>query len=338
MHYLLPAHYKHFKERKYLGKMSAKGKKLKEATVSISTVSMLAMRPILPRTIENCLKSLAICAAHSSFLILSAQTTSTIQSSAQPEGLDTVGEVNVAATDRDSYQFQTEELPDILAIVNQKLDEQAAVDDSLLAVDPTKLTLSQDASVRVYFVSEGAGYHNTLGINTTAAGIDSGNPLLIFPDASSRNRFIAEAASNQEAGRNNNNPLAPGDFVDLGTVEAGSNLDFFLIANGAYGGGNVYTTDAALNPDGINHTVALANGDSPYLVHGFEDLFGGGDRDFNDIVFAVDIGAANVAAITATPEPALTLMLGFFGAAASWRVYRKRQCTSLSTVSQSSKN
>ncbi len=279
------------------------------------------------------LKSFTFCAALAGSLSLSAQTASTVQSSARPQGLDPIADVNIAATDRDSYQFQTEALPDILTIVNQKLDEQAAVDDSLLAIDPTKLTLSQDANVRVYFVSEGAGYHNTLGINTTGTGINSGDPVLIFPDASSRNRFIAEAASNREAGRNNSNPLAPGDFVDIGTVEAGSELDFFLIANGAYGGRNVYTTDAALNPDGINHTVALANDDSPYLILGFEDLYGGGDRDFNDIVFAVDIGAANVAAITATPEPALTLMLGLFGAAATWRVYRKRQSGSALSAS-----
>lgn len=257
--------------------------------------------------------------------MLNAQTESTIQSGARPGGLDIVDEVNIAASDRRSYQFQTSALPSIMEMVNQKLGERSSIDSSLNAVDPTKLKLNQAADVRVYFVGEGAGYHNTLGVNTTGTGLNSGDPSLIFPDASSNNDYIAEASSNREVGRNFRNPLAPGDFVDLGTIAGGSVLDFFLIANGAFGGKYVYTTDAATNPDGINHTVALAGENSPYLIIGFEDLYGGGDRDFNDLVFAVDIGAANVSAITATPEPAFTLVLGIFGAFASWRVCRKRQ-------------
>ena len=66
-----------------------------------------------------------------------------------------------------------------------------------------------------------------------------------------------------------------------------------------------------LNADGINHVVAFAYvmANSPYLIIGFEDLVGGGDRDFNDILFAVDIGIANVKDLTATPEPALALTM-----------------------------
>ena len=258
-------------------------------------------------------------------IFLNAQTESTIQSQARPAGLDIVDVVNIASSDLRSYEFQTSDLPGIMEMVNQKLDERGSIDDSLLSVDPGKLLLKQSADVRVYFVGEGAGYHNTLGINTSGSGINSGDPSLIFPDASSTNDYIAEASSNQDVGRSSSNPLAPGDFVDLGTVESGSVLDFFLIANGAFGGNYVYTTDAATNPDGINHTVALAGEDSPYLIIGFEDLYGGGDRDFNDLIFAVDIGSANVSAITATPEPAFTLVLGLFGFFASWRVYQKRQ-------------
>ncbi len=255
---------------------------------------------------------------------LSAQTPSNQQAGARPLGLEVAGPVNTAASDSKSYSFQTQDLPDILSIVNDKLGERAAIDDSLLQLDPTKLDLSHSADVRVYFVGEGAGYHNTLGINTTGTGVNQGDPELIFPDASSRNRYVDGPASDRQAGRNRSNPLAPGDFVDLGTIEGGSTLDFFLIANGAFGGSNVYTTDAAVNPDRINHTVALASDGSPYLVIGFEDLYGGGDRDFNDLVFAVDIGAANLAAITATPEPAMVMTLGLFGSAVALRIRGKR--------------
>lgn len=296
---------------------------------AINKMNSFQSNIVLNLSTSNChgrtVRILSVLLLYSLSSSLIAQTESTVQSSARPLGLDIIGPVSIAASDRDSYEFQTQELPDILTMVNQKLDERAAIDDSLLAIDPTKLTLGHQADVRVYFIGEGAGYHNTLGVNPSETGVMSGDPSLIFPDASSRNSYLEEAASNQQAGRSSSYPLAPGDFVDLGTIESGSTLDFFLIANGVYGGNNIYSTDASINPDGINHIVALAGDDSPYLIIGFEDLYGGGDRDFNDLIFAVDIGTANMATITATPEPALTLMLAILGAAASLPAFRKHK-------------
>lgn len=132
---------------------------------------------------------------------------------------------------------------------------------------------------------------------------------LIFPDASSPVRAYDPAS---EAVRSQASPLLPGDFVNLGRFDAGTRLDFFLIANGAAGGTTTYSTQSSLNPDSIGHVVAYAYGlkDSPYLILGFEDLYGGGDQDFNDLLFALDIGRVNLAALTATPEPATVLVMG----------------------------
>jgi len=58
-----------------------------------------------------------------------------------------------------------------------------------------------------------------------------------------------------------------------------------------------------LNADGIEHYVVLATPDSPYLLIGAEDLFGGGDEDYNDIVVAIDIGIANVQMLVANAVP-----------------------------------
>jgi hypothetical protein len=60
-----------------------------------------------------------------------------------------------------------------------------------------------------------------------------------------------------------------------------------------------------------------------HLIIGFEDLLGGGDRDFNDLLFAVDIGAINIAALTASPEPAIWLTLGCFLGTGLWIQRRK---------------
>jgi hypothetical protein len=69
-----------------------------------------------------------------------------------------------------------------------------------------------------------------------------------------------------------------------------------VIANGANGGKTSFSTQRSENLDGINHVVSFAYTvkDSPYLILGFEDLLGGGDRDFNDVLFAVVIALAAI--------------------------------------------
>ena len=185
--------------------------------------------------------------------------------------------IQLAGGDERSSEFQSQDLPGISRYVNQTLGERSQVDDSTMLLDTTLLKLQNASDVRVYFVGEGAGYHNTLGLSTTGQTL-TGDAGLLFPDAS-----VASS-------RRSNYPVKAGDYVNAGEYNAGTALDFFLIANGAYGGKNTYWSGETANPDGINHMVALAVPESPYLIIGFEDLYGGGDRDFNDLVFAVDIG------------------------------------------------
>lgn len=239
---------------------------------------------------------------------VAAQTPSPVQSPARPFGLDIVAPVMAAGSDADAASFQQSVLPGLNAFLQQSLGERSKVDDSRMLLDPNSLDLRNDSDVRVYFVGEGAGYRNTLGFNTSGGGATAGDPQLIFPDGSSP---VSTYDPAKTATRTNGTPLLPGDFVDLGRMAAGTMLDFFLIANGVSGGKTVFSTDKSVNADGINHVVAFAYvmANSPFLIIGFEDLWGGGDRDFNDILFAVDIGVANVKALTSTPEPALALTL-----------------------------
>lgn len=233
------------------------------------------------------------------------------QSPARPFGLDIAGPVYQAGSDSASAGFQENALPGLQDFINQRLGERQSLDAvGGFALDPTSLQLQTESDVRVYFVSEGAGYHNTLGFNSSGVGVSEGDPLLIFPDGSSYD-------SNTQAGdatlgnRDTNYPLLPGDFADLGSFEVGTSLDFFLIANGVNGGSNVYTSDEGLNPDGLQHMVAFALEGSPYLLIGFEDLYGGGDLDYNDMLFAVDTGEINVKAAIAlaSPEPGTGLLI-----------------------------
>lgn len=107
------------------------------------------------------------------------------------------------------------------------------------------------------------------------------------------------------------NTSAPGSSAVLGTVAAGDELRFYLrvITNG-----NVFSTDPGENPDGFNHAwhTAYAGGDFGVpagLLIGWEDIVGGGDKDYNDHVFSFRFpGSPGI------PEPATWgLMIAGFG-------------------------
>ncbi|MBS0656946.1 MAG: DUF4114 domain-containing protein [Verrucomicrobia bacterium] len=265
---------------------------------------------------------LGLCGLFGATRPLSAQTASPVQATPRPGGLSIVSPVMAGGSDARSAQFNATQLPALTALLSQQLGEGHAINDAALRLDPTRLLLQNASDVRVTFLGEGAGYQNTLGFNPSGTGTSSGNPQLIFPNASSS---VSTYDPSQTTGRTPSNPLLPGDFVDLGHFNAGTLLDFFLIANGAAGGRNVYSTNAGANPDHINHVVAFAVPGTSYLILGFEDLLGGGDRDFNDVLFAVDIGFANVARLTATPEPAAWLSLA--GVTGLALVLRRRRAT-----------
>jgi hypothetical protein len=237
------------------------------------------------------------------------QTELEVSSSARPLGLDTVGPVYQAGSDTASAEFLERSLPDLQAFINQNLGESQALNDvSAYAVNPEVLRLNETSDMRLYFVAEGAGYHNSLIFNPDTGGINESS-LLVFPDASSTNSLYLDGDSTSSQGmRSASAPLLPGDFVELGSFEAGTEFDFSLIADGANGGTNIWSTTDALNADGIQHAVAFAVKGSPYLLIGFEDLYGGGDRDYNDLLFVLDIGTANVEFL-ANPEPAVFLLL-----------------------------
>ncbi len=45
---------------------------------------------------------------------------------------------------------------------------------------------------------------------------------------------------------------------------------------------------AALNPDGVQHAISGLSADGNQLIFGFEDLFGGGDKDYQSVLFSID--------------------------------------------------
>jgi hypothetical protein len=45
---------------------------------------------------------------------------------------------------------------------------------------------------------------------------------------------------------------------------------------------------AALNPDGLQHSISGLSANGNQLIFGFEDLLGGGDRDYQDVLFSIE--------------------------------------------------
>ncbi|MDF5709415.1 MAG: PEP-CTERM sorting domain-containing protein [Nostoc sp. S4] len=203
-------------------------------------------------------------------------------------------------------------------------------------LDPNNLNLKYDHDVSVYFINEGAGYRNQLAFEATGTTNKSG---LLFNDIS--------CEGNGCVGGWGGNALKLGDGVNIGNVTGGTQLDFWLRADGLNRGdsANIFGTDTASNADKLQHAVAYAYNN--YILLAFEDLYGGfqasgidsatgrwnegSDRDFNDVVVVLDIGEANVKALigTSVPEPSVTLSMFAVGAVSMFGLRRRRQTRSI---------
>ena len=216
--------------------------------------------------------------------------------------------------DAGAQAFANTLLPKAAALTNQNLNTTLTIPGyTLLKIDPAKIDLATKATARLYFAGENAGYSNSVGFNDLGPGVGAGAKLA-FLDSSSPT------------------PRTSGDYVNLGVFNAETNLDFFVIADGANHLGytspsdlnQVMSTDTAANLDGLQHVFAYAVKDSPYLLLTFEDQPGGGDKDYNDVVLVADIGKANIRHFFGAPEPSLLLALGSFAAVLMTVTSRRR--------------
>jgi hypothetical protein len=98
---------------------------------------------------------------------------------------------------------------------------------------------------------------------------------------------------------NHSTPI--GTTVGLGSFVEGTPIDVVLhvlTTNSMF-----HTGGGALNIDGLPHAL-VTEGDGRTFVS-FEDLVGGGDRDFNDHMFSL----SNVRTVAAIPEPSTYALL-----------------------------
>jgi len=281
----------------------------------------------------------------------STGTAASIQSKADPYGLQIAGPVMLAGSTAASASFDQNVLPSALQLSARYLpDGRNNLNSPAFAqnIDLNKLVLATKQTVTATFISMGAGFHNSIGFDAIAPGksdpagwwqeVTASSSKLMFPDVSSPADYNP-AGNYSGATRSASQLLLPGDFVNMGTFNKGTKLDFFLIANGANGGNTVFSSVESLNGDNFTHHVAAFTPqvfatpqlNSPYLFITFKDWWGGGDKDIQDAVIALNIGAANVRALLATPEPAMWLTLGSFLALAVW-AKRRMDCKALAVA------
>jgi hypothetical protein len=98
------------------------------------------------------------------------------------------------------------------------------------------------------------------------------------------------------------------------TVDAGTYFGLYLDSNGT---GNNLSTFTASNTDGVDHAL-IFNTNKGYTI-AFEDIVGGGDRDYEDMVVNINGGS------TAVPEPSTILLLasGLIGFVGYKRKFKK---------------
>lgn len=178
----------------------------------------------------------------------------------------------------------------LLSYVNASLPEGTPLTKShpeyLNSTVVPNLNITATADVWITFVSEGAGYMNSLAYYTYKTGseptsvFDIDNATLVFPNAS---------AYGSGGG------LKSGDKVKLGRFTAGTSIGFVLLQNawtgsGVNTGNTKFYSDYKLNPERTTankkHTVTLYDDVHKLFLIGFEDINReeNSDNDFNDLV------------------------------------------------------
>jgi len=103
-----------------------------------------------------------------------------------------------------------------------------------------------------------------------------------------------------------NKTTLPGTMVNLGSFSGGTELVFRLSVRDT--GFPFFTGPGVGNPDGEPHVLVDSQFALSTTYVGFEDLWGGGDRDYDDFIFSLT--NATTMPPLHTPEPSAVLLLG----------------------------
>jgi serralysin len=201
---------------------------------------------------------------------------------------------------------------------------------------PAGVGITQDVQAKVTFITESAGHKNTLGIYVINEDGSITDVRILFANASLKGSGgdlvskVSSVMAELKAGQRVGFFIAPDGFSKSGAVLSDTGATFELrnsagdlarVADGAdlvlqsiskdgvrtnvatANTNTLFFTDKSMNADGIEHVRMKVDAVSGLIEIGFEDLLGGGDRDFDDVVFTVDVGAQNASTWRAVDPP-----------------------------------
>jgi hypothetical protein len=149
-----------------------------------------------------------------------------------------------------------------------------------------RIILTKESELYITFISEGAGYANSLGWyaydgNRPPRGPGDIKKNLLFPHISDE-------------------ILKQGDMLQLGEGKfaAGTVVGFFLVIRGWQNGRVDYNkptfyTDVSWNPNGLQQHILFRESECSDIVLAFEDKTPeeGSDLDYNDVIFTISDNA-----------------------------------------------
>ncbi len=249
-------------------------------------------------------------------------------------------EVNIAAA------LVDQDLSETLTVTVDGVPEGSVIsydNEGVLNDQDNGITSFNDTEITVTFEGETAGYQNAAGyykvdedgnitgvevVYENASQVGGGGDLIpgqdqfsfqisegesfnlfLIPNGHNFNDFASMQDGQYEFRAADGSP-ANMDTVDPQLVFVGADGSETVIqsqfGDAVFHGG----TSSELNQDGIEHTRTTVNEDGE-LVYGFEDLYGGGDADYSDFNFTIDVGEVNSqiysGEVTVGPDGSVTL-------------------------------
>ncbi|GAL38278.1 T1SS secreted agglutinin RTX [Vibrio maritimus] len=228
--------------------------------------------------------------------------------------------IGAALVDQDLSETLTLEVGGLPEGTVIRYDNEGVLDDQSGGI-----TSYETTDITVTFEGEGAGFQNTAGYYTVdedgnitdvnigfenASQVGSGGDLIpgqssitfeveegesfnlfVIPNGFNRNDFDSMQDGTFMFRDADGNP-ATIDSVDPQLVHIDPDGNETVIqsqfGDSVFHGG----TNTNLNQDGVEHTRTTLNDDGE-IVYGIEDLYGSGDRDYDDFTFTVDVGETN---------------------------------------------
>ena len=197
--------------------------------------------------------------------------------------------------------------------------------------DMSTFEIAEDYAGKVTFLDEGAGYRNTLGMYKVDDAGRIENVEILFANSSARGsggeleRGLSSVPVTLEAGdkvgffvlpngySRNGASLETGDYVIRDTGGAPATMDtegltqlyridpdngvetlmFTQFGTAFFHSAADPDNGYSLNPDAYPHTVGHIDSATGEVVLGFEDIYNGGDNDYDDVVLSFDVGQSN---------------------------------------------